>query len=167
MTVAEVLERLEKVRRTPRGFVARCPAHEDKCPSLSLSEGDRGILVKCWAGCTLEEVTVALGIRITDLFFETPTPRGRRTTPTPPKLDRVSLAFRFELAALDRRLRADRILKAATGFDIDEMGDKDFDRLMNVIGRAYDDQEHAEFLETVADDLRVKAYQTRMALDAA
>src|SRR5215472_2959966 len=154
MTVDDLLSRLDRVRRTGNGWIARCPAHEDHSPSLSVKAGDRGLLVKCWAGCTLEEVTEALGIRVADLFFETPTPRGRWTTPTPPKLDRVSLAFRFELAALDRRLRADRILKAATGFDIDEMGDKDFDRLMNVIGRAYDDQEHAEFLETVADDLR-------------
>src|SRR5215472_12096745 len=107
MTVDDLLEHLEKVRRTSRGYTARCPAHEDNYPSLSVSEGDRGILVKCWGGCTLDQVTAALGIRIADLFFETPTPRGRRTAPTPPKLDRVSLAFRFELAALDRRLRAE------------------------------------------------------------
>ena len=29
----------------------RCPAHTDKTPSLSLRQGDRGILVTCFAGC--------------------------------------------------------------------------------------------------------------------
>ena len=52
MNVAALLERLEKVRRTPTGHIARCPAHPDKTPSLSIREADDGkLLVHCFAGC--------------------------------------------------------------------------------------------------------------------
>lgn len=40
------------------GYVAmcRCPAHSDRDPSLSLRQGDRSILVNCFAGCSREDV---------------------------------------------------------------------------------------------------------------
>ena len=40
------------------GHVAmcRCPAHADKDPSLSIRQGDRGLLVTCFAGCAREDV---------------------------------------------------------------------------------------------------------------
>lgn len=40
------------------GYVAmcRCPAHADSDPSLSIRQGDRGILVTCFAGCSREDV---------------------------------------------------------------------------------------------------------------
>ncbi|MAM37064.1 toprim domain-containing protein (plasmid) [Sphingobium naphthae] len=40
------------------GYVAmcRCPAHSDSDPSLSIRQGDRGILVTCFAGCSREDV---------------------------------------------------------------------------------------------------------------
>ena len=43
---------------TWHGYVAscRCPAHCDKTPSLSLRQGDQGILVTCFAGCDAEDV---------------------------------------------------------------------------------------------------------------
>src|SRR3546814_8080702 len=33
-----------------------CPAHADSTPSLSIRQGDRGILVTCFAGCDREDV---------------------------------------------------------------------------------------------------------------
>ena len=40
------------------GLVAmcRCPAHADTDPSLSIRQGDRSILVTCFAGCRREDV---------------------------------------------------------------------------------------------------------------
>lgn len=39
-------------RRSGRGWIARCPAHDDHRPSLSLADGENGrLLVKCFAGC--------------------------------------------------------------------------------------------------------------------
>ncbi|MBB5712371.1 DUF7146 domain-containing protein [Sphingomonas xinjiangensis] len=45
------------------GHVAmcRCPAHQDRTPSLSLRQGDRDILVTCFAGCDAEDVLRELG----------------------------------------------------------------------------------------------------------
>jgi hypothetical protein len=46
-----------------------CPNHEDRHPSLSLSEGDGGkALIHCHAGCQPEEVVRALGLTLHDLF---------------------------------------------------------------------------------------------------
>ena len=41
-------------------FSACCPAHDDRNPSLSVSDKNGKILVHCWAGCTQEEVIGAL-----------------------------------------------------------------------------------------------------------
>ena len=40
--------------------VARCPAHDDREPSLSVRDGDDGVLVTCHAGCDRHDVIAAL-----------------------------------------------------------------------------------------------------------
>ena len=51
------------------GWSARCPAHDDRRPSLSISEGDDGrALLDCKAGCATENVVDAIGLRMPDLF---------------------------------------------------------------------------------------------------
>lgn len=54
-----------------------CPAHADRTPSLSLRQGDRGILVTCHAGCDAVDVLRALR-RIADLPRIGPAPEDRR-----------------------------------------------------------------------------------------
>src|SRR4029077_5210347 len=80
MTAAEILPRLESVRARGHGrWHARCPAHTDKSPSLSIREGDDGrLLVHCFAGCTIEKITDALGLRVADLFTDATTETKRR-----------------------------------------------------------------------------------------
>lgn len=64
-----VLARLEGVRPSGRGYTARCPAHEDRQASLSVSEGAGGaVLLKCFAGCDTGAVVAALGLTMRDLF---------------------------------------------------------------------------------------------------
>ncbi len=65
-----LLSRLERVRSAGgRGFVAKCPAHVDQVPSLSISEGRDGrALVHCFAGCDASDVVAALGLGLRDLF---------------------------------------------------------------------------------------------------
>ncbi len=60
----QVLElQLEEVRRSGDGYVALCPCHEDKRPSLSIGTGDDGrLLLKCFAGCSWDELRAALGL---------------------------------------------------------------------------------------------------------
>jgi hypothetical protein len=56
-------------KRTGKDWIAKCPAHEDHKPSLSISEGADGrALVKCHAGCRLDAVLAALGMTLADLF---------------------------------------------------------------------------------------------------
>jgi hypothetical protein len=57
-------------RRNGSGLIAQCPAHEDRNPSLSITEeGDR-VLLKCFAGCDFPEVMEALGLEPKDAFEE-------------------------------------------------------------------------------------------------
>lgn len=75
----KILGRLDKVRRTPRGYKASCPAHHDPNPSLDLEEaGDGRVLAHCHAGCDIEDVVAALGLTMSDLFPDD----GRKHTPS-------------------------------------------------------------------------------------
>ena len=64
-----VVERLEGVRQTADDqYAAKCPAHDDKTPSLSLRDlGDR-VLIHCFAGCEPGDVMAAVGLALSDLF---------------------------------------------------------------------------------------------------
>ena len=45
------------------GYSARCPAHDDNNPSLSLSEGQaQPVVMNCFAGCKPEQILAALGL---------------------------------------------------------------------------------------------------------
>ena len=74
MTATELLSKLERVKRTgPGRWIARCPAHDDKDPSLSISERDDGrVLLHCFASCGAGDVAAAIGIELSDLFPEKP-----------------------------------------------------------------------------------------------
>ena len=65
-----VLARFQGVRRNGEGWIARCPAHEDRSPSLSIHERDGTILLYCHAGCTVEAVCAAAGIEMRELFSD-------------------------------------------------------------------------------------------------
>lgn len=74
MSVTQLLDRLEGVRATGGGrWLANCPAHADKRPSLNIRETDNGtVLVKCFADCGVEAVVQAVGLELRDLFPERP-----------------------------------------------------------------------------------------------
>lgn len=81
MTVADVLGRLEKVKPNGSGWMACCPAHEDRTPSLSVSEGSDGrVLLKCFAGCSPEAIAGAIGLQVKDLFADDTLPPRRGMT---------------------------------------------------------------------------------------
>lgn len=72
MSADNLLSRLDKVKQTGHGkWIACCPAHGDKSPSLSIRETDDGtILVHCFAGCSAVEIISAVGLQMSDLFPE-------------------------------------------------------------------------------------------------
>lgn len=83
MSADALLSRLDGVRRTGKNrWIARCPAHADRSPSLSVRELDDGrLLLHDFGGCEIESVLVALGLEFDALFPERPiehAPRERR-----------------------------------------------------------------------------------------
>ena len=70
-----VLERLRAAGHDPKqtrtGWSCRCPAHDDRGPSLSIGTGDDGrVLLTCHAGCPFDSIVAALGIDKRDTFAE-------------------------------------------------------------------------------------------------
>jgi hypothetical protein len=61
LAVEVALGRLDGVRRAGTGWVARCPAHADHLPSLSVGVGDDGrLLLHCFAGCAFDAIRASL-----------------------------------------------------------------------------------------------------------
>jgi CHC2 zinc finger len=68
MNLEAILDRLPGVRRKGVGWMARCPAHEDRSPSLSMRKENGKILLHCFGGCSIEMVCAALKIKVSELF---------------------------------------------------------------------------------------------------
>ncbi len=78
-----LLERLERVETRNGSYLALCPAHADREPSLSVSEGEDGrALIKCFAGCASEKITSSLGLEMSDLFDHRNGGPARRRRPS-------------------------------------------------------------------------------------
>jgi len=73
----EFLSRLKGVRRSRNGWIALCPAHEDRNPSLSLRENHGKTLLHCFGGCTPDAVCASLDLSLADLFSEPGVPRPK------------------------------------------------------------------------------------------
>lgn len=72
MEITELLSKLSGVeKKKDDHWMARCPAHEDGRPSLSVGVGHGGkILLKCFARCPTESIVGALGLRMSDIMGE-------------------------------------------------------------------------------------------------
>ena len=84
--ILPALEALPKARRLQSGgWVACCPAHDDRTPSLAwtVAAEDGRVLLTCHAGCTAEAVAVALGRTLADLFEPSPGVRIVADKPAP------------------------------------------------------------------------------------
>ena len=68
--LADLDATLDKSKRTGDTLKARCPAHDDKTPSLNAKIGELGdrVVVHCFAGCPTDAVVHALGWTMRDLF---------------------------------------------------------------------------------------------------
>lgn len=94
-----VLALLEDVRQTGTDqWMAKCPSHDDRTPSLSIGEGDDGcvLLHDFSSRCSVPDVLAALGLDYTDLYYPQhlqsgPTRRARRRAPRIPASDALEL----------------------------------------------------------------------------
>lgn len=70
MNVDIILDRLQKVRKTAQNrWIACCPAHDDKSPSLGVTVFDNdNIGLHCFAGCSTDAIVSSIGLNMSDLF---------------------------------------------------------------------------------------------------
>lgn len=130
MDVTHLLDRLAGVRANGDGaWIARCPSHEDRSPSLTVKAlNDGRILMHCFAGCGTDDVLGAIGLGMTDLFPE----------PLSMHYPRTSLPFSAmdALACLQREAGVLMVL----GSDIAAsrlIAEADADRAAEAAGRIY------------------------------
>lgn len=109
--VQRLLDRLDAVRPAgPDKWIARCPCHDDKKPSLRIAQGDTGALVFC-DPCSAKggDVCDALGLLSAALFddYDESKPRRRKEqTPKPPTIgDALADAADAGPETLDAALR--------------------------------------------------------------
>jgi len=164
MTLAQFLALFPEFMETKKGYDVRCPAHDDRHPSLGIMEGDEGrIVLNCFAGCTPQAVCQALGLRLSDLFRDAPLTghaEPRQVVPTP--IPKRKLAFAYDLTALTFHHAATRILDvAARCEDCDTWTDDDRELAMKAVARAYTYRERAHFCESYADHLREQEYELK------
>ena len=82
MTAEEIADRLHAKSSGAGKWKACCPAHHDRNPSLSIGEGDDGrVLLKCFAGCTHEQIVAGLGLGVDDLYPPAERPIRRQRKP--------------------------------------------------------------------------------------
>jgi DNA-binding transcriptional ArsR family regulator len=69
LTGEQFVSKLKRVHRSSNGWECRCPAHDDRTPSLSVADGIEGVVFFCHAGCAPEDVLKAMGLEWWQLFY--------------------------------------------------------------------------------------------------
>ena len=128
--MSALIDALDAVRQTgPNRWIAKCPAHDDRSPSLAVSECDDGrVLVHCFAGCEPEDVLKAIGLTFSDVM---PERVGEQHFYRPV---RQRIPPRDALAMLDH----ESLVVAIIGADIlehKEMDEQTLSRLTKAVGR--------------------------------
>jgi hypothetical protein len=118
MTAQAMAEMLGARRASADRWQARCPAHQDRSPSLTITDTREGtILIRCWAGCRTADVLSAVGLSFKDLFAgPPPSPEAlREATARQQAQEARARARRFAHGqACDRLMKLERI--------VDELG---------------------------------------------
>lgn len=123
MALDAILSRLDGVRGRNGSWSAKCPAHADRTPSLSVKELEDGrILIKCFAGCGAADVMQAIGLGLSDLFPE-------RLGDFPPRRGAFSAADAL------RALTFESSVVAIAACDIAERKSVDLERVTVAAGR--------------------------------
>jgi putative DNA primase/helicase len=89
---AETMAKALGGRKVGQGWTARCPAHDDREPSLSIRDADGKVLVRCHAGCDQRDVIAALkerGLWGGKAHTSLQTSRHRKVSPPRPDLNQV------------------------------------------------------------------------------
>jgi hypothetical protein len=79
----QFLDRLQGVKAVKGGlsYVSRCPAHDDHTPSLTISEGYAGLLLRCRShDCSFAAIARSVGFDPSSLFWEQPNSLEQRNS---------------------------------------------------------------------------------------
>lgn len=152
MSAQDVVDRLEHCRQvSPDSWIARCPAHEDRSPSLTVKDAGGGrTLIHCFAGCGALDVLDALGLEWSALF----PPTDQEYKPLRERRERSVDELVVEIAVAD--MKAGKALSAA-----------DKDRCREALSRLDNGQKspeiHPRQMERNADSVG-KRYAERAAI---
>jgi hypothetical protein len=84
-------------------WIARCPVHPDKSPSLSIAAGRNGkVLVRCWVGCDLKTVLKSAGLSMSSLFPSGPPPAPEQRARLERKRERQLIAKQEERYTIEK-----------------------------------------------------------------
>jgi hypothetical protein len=130
MTADLILSKLHRVKATgPSRWAARCPAHDDRSPSLSVRELDDGrLLIHDHGGCSVQDVLSAVGLTFSDLF----PPHQPRLTGHRPERRPWLPSDLFQV------LLHEATIVSVIGADLHKnrsVSETDYERLMVAIGR--------------------------------
>jgi hypothetical protein len=132
--IGNFLNKLEKVRGSKGRWVACCPAHVDRSPSLAITETDDGrILLKCFAGCSAQQVVEAVGMDLTDLF-----PNDNNISSLKEKHFNKPVRRPFYATDLLKIIQFEALLTSVAAFDLSEgrqVSDVDRKRLKTAFER--------------------------------
>ena len=65
-----VLSKFPNAKKSGQGWIVNCPAHEDKSPSLQITEGQDGkVLFYCFAGCKLDAILAGAELDYSDILY--------------------------------------------------------------------------------------------------
>ena len=117
----DIINRLEGTRIGGEGWTARCPAHDDKHNSLSVRHREGKWLLKCHAGCDVDQIAAAIGLNVSDLFDDGAgkrvfNPSSNRSTAQP-----LRPGLTMEEYAASKRLPLE-LLKGAGLSDVNQEG---------------------------------------------
>ena len=70
MTYDEVLTHFQVKKRYQDKAQCKCPAHDDRQASLTVTKGRDSVLIHCHANCSIENVLLAAGLKMSDLFYQ-------------------------------------------------------------------------------------------------
>jgi hypothetical protein len=142
VTIEAFVALLDGVKQTSRGYVAPCPAHHDKSPSLHIAEGEGGkIILHDFAGCTSAEIVAAKGLKIADLFPDTqrdPAKIRREQAQREEKRAAAEAARKAEGLQIDARREADYFIQSRTGLDISAWTPERLDAEFTTLAAAYE-----------------------------
>lgn len=173
MKITEFVTYLQGVKTARNGYIACCPGHDDRHPSLVITDADDRLLVHCRAGCPASDVLTAVGLKFSDLFLDGDKKPGKWHSTSQPLSERVrpfSWDWRSQCAELERTIQtkrewAEKVITATKGFDINVLTDAELDELMEYVCNAHGWLDHCEQLDDtlylLQGTLRLEEQQTQ------